>query len=101
MIIDGITFAQRLKAAGVQVPEHTVSITIEAVPNDAVRVTYETVALDEIVAACAEAALAAEAEGQVVIRPRPLASARQCPACGAGLANDGSVCDRCGWVEPD
>lgn len=22
----------------------------------------------------------------------------RCPACGAGLANDGSCCDRCGWV---
>ena len=27
-----------------------------------------------------------------------LAAHCRCPACGAGLANDGSCCDRCGWV---
>ena len=31
----------------------------------------------------------------------PASNGTGCPDCGAGLANDGSCCDACGWVREE
>ncbi|HOI56799.1 MAG TPA: hypothetical protein PLP01_16235, partial [Phycisphaerae bacterium] len=61
MILDGITFAERLRAAGVPVPDNTIRIEVQAEPDSVALVVY-TVGLDDTVAdiAC-EAARSARA----------------------------------------
>jgi putative intracellular protease/amidase len=88
MILDGITFAERLKAAGVEVPDHTVCIRIEAVADDVVRVIYDTIAFDQLVPAAIDAALAAERAGNVTICPRPVEPVADLPPCRICGHND-------------